>query len=68
LADDDVGNFYCLKLHPRRNAIDKEVAEFKRKQKQAGIDPMSLDKPLGDNCKGYVFLKYKSQGYDIDKN
>ena len=65
LAEDDKGKFYCIKKTSKRSAIDKEIVEFKKEKRAAGVDPFNLDRPLGDNCSGYTFFKYKSQGYDV---
>lgn len=65
LAEDDQGKFYCIKLTSKKAAIDKEVDEFKKKQKSMGVDPVGLGHPLGDNCKGYTFFRHKTQGYDV---
>ena len=65
LAEDDAGKFYCIKKTSRRLEIDKEVDEFKKKQKAIGTDPYSLGIPIGDNCVGYTFFRHKSQGYDV---
>jgi hypothetical protein len=67
LAEDDTnGKFYCVKrIKALRSDIDIEVTEFIKQNKLRGIDPMQMSTPLGDNCSGYTFLKYKSQGYDL---
>ena len=65
LAEDDQGKFYCIKHTAKRSPIDVEVADFKKKQKSHGQDPAALGIPLGDNCKGYTFFRYKTQGYDV---
>lgn len=65
LADDDNGKFYCVKKTFRKSQIDKEVTEFKNKQKSLGVDPNGLTIPIGDNCAGYTFFRHKLQGYDV---
>lgn len=65
LAEDTSGNFYCLKQTAERVLIDQEVDKFKKDSKDQGVDPYALSVPLGDNCKGYIFLRYKMQGYDL---
>jgi hypothetical protein len=65
LAEDDKGNFYCIKHTHQKADIDKEVFEFKKNQRAKGIDPNTLSIPIGDNCKGYTFFRYKMQGYDL---
>lgn len=65
LSEDNTGKFYCIKLTHLRNAIDDEVSEFENKCASVSKDPADFGVPLGDNCKGYTFLKYKNQGYDV---
>ena len=65
LAEDDYGKFYCIKKTAQRAEIDKEVSEFIAKQKTQGADPYQSGIPLGDHCQGYLFLRHKSQGYDV---
>lgn len=55
----------CRKLSPNKQIIDDEVDEFYRTIQKNGQDPMKQGVPLGDNCKGYIVLKSKAQGYDI---
>lgn len=60
--------YLCLKLVPAEKArIDKESDEFIKQAKKNGQDPRQMGRPLGDNCKGYIYLKYKRQGYNLDK-
>lgn len=65
LAQDDKDQFYCIKKTAMRTEIDKEVSEFKKRQKSQGVNPNALDLPLGDNCGGYTFFRHKMQGYDL---
>lgn len=65
LAENDLGKFNCLKLTSKRAGIEKEVAAFKKDEKAKGRDPKAADLPLGNNCKGYTFFRYKNQGYDM---
>lgn len=65
LTEDDSGKFYCIKQTGQRSEIDKEVAEFIKKQKSQGLDPYNSGIPLGDNCSGYMFFRHKKQGYDV---
>lgn len=67
LAEDDSnGKFYCLKKDSqKRSAIDVEVKEFIKKHNDRGVDPHQMGVPLGDNCSGYIFLKYVPQGYNL---
>lgn len=46
----------CTKLNPGAYA-----ALEKRRQKN------NFNNPTGDNCKGYVYLLHKKQGYDLEK-
>ena len=58
----------CLKLvSSEKTRIDKEMDEFLKQCKKNGQDPKMMGRPLGDNCKGYIYLKYKKQGYNLDK-
>jgi hypothetical protein len=66
LAEDNSGNFYCIKNTAARIGIDKEVDDFRKKQRAQGVDPDTTGIPLGDNCKGYIFFRHKMQGYDIE--
>jgi hypothetical protein len=60
--------YLCLKLVPAEKArIDKEIDDFIKQTRKNGQDPRQLGRPLGDNCKGYIYLKYKKQGYNLDK-
>ena len=65
LAEEDNGSFYCLKHTLLQSKIDSEVAAWKQIQKSGGVDPNQGEKPIGDNCAGYVLLRHKKQGYDI---
>lgn len=66
---DDDGNivYVCKKLSPDKKIIDDEVQEFLSDAKRNGQDPTKQGVPLGDNCKGYIKLTTKLQGYDLDK-
>jgi len=67
---DDSGNivYVCKKLSSDRSIVDLEVNEFLDDMKKSGQDPISQGVPLGDNCKGYIKLTTKAQGYDLDKS
>ena len=48
---------YCAKLTAERKLIDEKAWQAMHDQ--------SPNAPLGDNCKGYLKLLNKKQGYDI---
>jgi hypothetical protein len=64
---DDNGNavWICRKLTSDRDIIDLEVEEFLDHMKLNGQDPAKSGQPMGDNCKGYIKLNHKKQGYDV---
>ena len=64
---DDKGNqvHVCRKMSPNKQIIDEEVDEFFKDVNKNGQDPMKQGVPLGDNCRGYIVLKTKPQGYDV---
>jgi hypothetical protein len=67
LIDDDQGHgkWYCLKMRPEEcKKINLRLREFLRDCKKKGIDPISQNIPLGDNCQGYLLLRDLEQGYD----
>jgi hypothetical protein len=67
--DSDVAKCYCRKLVVKdREKIDDKVNAFLKLCKSSNVDPRDQNVPLGDNCPGYPFLLYKSQGYDVDGN
>ena len=63
----DHTKFYCKKLSAEKKIIDDEIADWLKKQKDAGSNPTQQGVPLGNGggCKGYVVLKTKLQGYDV---
>jgi len=65
LAEDDKSKFYCIKRTAEKTDIDNEVALFKKKAKAQGQNPSHFSIPIGDNCTGYTFFRYKMQGYDL---
>lgn len=67
---DDDGNivYVCKKMSPEKSIVDIEVKEFLDDMKKSGQDPAKQGVPLGDNCKGYIKLTVKQQGYDLDKS
>lgn len=61
----DPTKHYCCKLRPIEKAkIDEEIEVFLIDCKKRKINPKSLNKSLGNNCEGYLFLKNIKQGYD----
>jgi hypothetical protein len=63
--DSQTWKWYCVKLQKdHKAAIDKNVEEYLHECKKKGIDPKKGTPSLGDNCQGYVVLKYLEQGYD----
>jgi hypothetical protein len=68
LGFSDTGAGHCLKLVPKLKAeIDKEVEKFKKTAKQNGQSVPTLNRAVGDNCKGYVYTLHLKQGYDLDQ-
>lgn len=55
----------CRKKSVDKNIIDLEISDFVSKCIKEGTDPIQYDQPLADNCKGYLPLVKKQQGYDI---
>lgn len=63
--DLDSTKFYCQKLRPIEKAkIDEDLDQHLSECKKRKINPKALNKPLGDNCDGYLLLKNVKQGYD----
>lgn len=64
---DDKGQIIhvCKKMSPSRKIVDEEVDEFFATMRKSGQDPTQQGVPLGDNCKGFIVLKTKPQGYDV---
>lgn len=64
--DEDMHKFYCLKKMPdRKDEIDIDLNQFINECQKKGKDSSKENVPLGDNCSGYIKLKYKEQGYDV---
>lgn len=64
----DDGKNYCLKKTPaEKKRIDKEVAALYKQAKENGQKIRDFGRAIGDNCDGYLILKYLKQGYDVDK-
>lgn len=61
LSKDEDEKWVCCKLHPflKRQAEDKLV----NIKKFVGRPSTAI--PAGDNCQGYLMLKYIQQGYDV---
>lgn len=68
LAEDDfvLGKNQCMKHTTQRLAIDEEVASLITISLTRNLDPKTENIPMGDNCGGYLPLKYMVQGYDVD--
>lgn len=64
---DSKGNivYVCKKKSPEAKVIDDELTIWLNEVKANGQDPLKQGAPLGDNCKGYIKLTEKQQGYDI---
>jgi hypothetical protein len=57
-----------LKKRPvEKGKIDVKIRNFERECRKNGVDPRSMNEPMGDNCSGYPYLKNVPQGYDVDK-
>lgn len=66
IYDQTSGKHMCCKLvKALKDDVDKRIDEFLKKAKQNGQDPAMMGRGIGDNCQGYIFLKYKKQGYDV---
>ena len=67
LAEDDhgFGQHYCIKKTKMKSKIDLKVEELIKTMKRKGTNPASQGRPLGDNCKGFILLHHKEQGYDV---
>ncbi len=69
LATDDANTQVCFclkKVKAKQTIINLQVDKFIKKVQADGRDPMTQNRPLGDNCKGYPALKTVKQGYDVD--
>lgn len=54
----------CLKRSKDKAFIDRSVLSQQDMAKKLGVVPDG--NPMGDNCKGYLKLPNKKQGYDLD--
>lgn len=69
--DEDVNDkgdsiFLCKKLSADRKIIDEEFTDFLLENKDNGKDITKMDMPLADNCKGFIVLREKKQGFDTN--
>ena len=64
---DNKGNivYVCKKKSPDSQIIDIELSSWLKEVRKKGQDPHKQGVPLGDNCKGYIKLTNKQQGYDV---
>ena len=65
--DSDVSKYYCTKKTFHAKQIDEECQSYISECARKGINPYDQNLPLGDNCQGYLYLRYKEQGFDKDK-
>lgn len=68
LAEDDfvLGKHQCMKHTTQKDAIDEELNSLISISFKKNLDPKEENIPMGDNCQGYLPLKYVVQGYDVD--
>lgn len=66
LSEDELtyGVYHCLKMRPAKDKIDKRVQVYLDDCKSKKVDPTLSGLALGDNCQGYLVMRYKEQGYD----
>lgn len=65
IYDQESGKYLCSKLVTKlKEDVDTRIDEYLAKLKKNGQDPALMGRAIGDNCSGYIFLKYKKQGYD----
>jgi len=63
--DLDESKWICQKLRPIEKAkIDNSIEEFVQDCKKRKLNPNKLNRPLGNNCEGYLILRNIRQGYD----
>jgi hypothetical protein len=67
LAEDEenFGKCYCIKKTKHKIKIDAKLEALLKSYKAKNIDPAMQGRPLGDNCKGFIILEHKEQGYDV---
>jgi len=56
----------CKKVPKQATIIEIETDKFLKTTKKNGQDPKQQGRPLGDNCAGYPYFRFKKQGYDVD--
>ena len=61
-----LGKNQCMKKTSIKEIIDDEVESLVVICNKRNIDPKNEKIPMGDNCQGYLPLKYLEQGYDVD--
>lgn len=67
--EDDSAKFVCVKLKKsEKKKIDQKIDSFVSDSVHHGVDPNSRpdSMPMGDNCPGYLLLRYVEQGFDKD--
>lgn len=67
LYNDDLNQskWYCNKLRPiEKSKIDVSIDNFIFDCKKRKINPNELERPLGNNCEGFLLLKNIKQGFD----
>ena len=65
--ENDYQKYYCKKLTSERDLLDELTEDFIQECTKTGADPNDGSTALGDNCKGYLFLKDVHQGWDVDE-
>ena len=58
--------FLCKKRSTYKKVIDEMSEEYIQDCRKNGVDPMTGDQSIGDNCSGYVLFKDLLQGYDVE--
>lgn len=64
-CDETTGDYHCLKLSSKAKEIDFEVDDFLNELNRKNKSFKNEKLPVGNNCKGYIILKNKLQGYDV---
>lgn len=69
MHEDQNGNiqfiYVCRKKSPAKKSIDENVNKEIERLQNNNIPLQDSNYPMGDNCKGYVVLEVKPQGYDV---
>lgn len=65
---DDAGQVIdiCRKKTVDKKIIDEQILEEIEDLKKQGQNIINSNKHIADNCSGYLLLKSKIQGYDVD--